>query len=330
MVQKPVARVGDTGSHGGTIITGSNTIFAEDKPVALVGDICDCPVRGPNPIVTGALSVFGNDGRPMAPVGSQTACGAVITSGAPTVTLDDSVTHSYSPTAQTYAYSAAAQPTISSAPGSENRFQNEDDVDSLLTVLVKNADANIDEKLGFHITVSKVGYPDGLLNTIDTQDVPYQQVYEKKLEAGNYHVFVRPNPPDGEELGPVPYNNGGKFEKSFRLVDGIDRLVEFSVTRKEAIERNIMMTFLVEGVEGGATGEEPGYEFSSFSYNHEARDAIQTNAAKFSLDADLVNAILYMETTHGYYDRFFDYLPAGVGNEIHKSIRPMNVNVIEW
>ena len=61
MSEKPVARVGDTGSHGGSITTGSNSIFVNSKPIARVGDIYNCPEHGPNPIVTGAPYIFGND-----------------------------------------------------------------------------------------------------------------------------------------------------------------------------------------------------------------------------------------------------------------------------
>ena len=49
MSEKPVARVGDTGSHGGSITTGSNSIFVNSKPIARVGDIYNCPEHGPNP-----------------------------------------------------------------------------------------------------------------------------------------------------------------------------------------------------------------------------------------------------------------------------------------
>ena len=87
MSGKPVARVGDTGSHGGTIIDGSPIIRANNRPIALVGSIYNCPVHGPNPIVTGAPYVFGNDVL-VAHVGSKTACGAEITSGSPDVFIN--------------------------------------------------------------------------------------------------------------------------------------------------------------------------------------------------------------------------------------------------
>lgn len=84
MFEKPVARVGDNGSHGGTIIDGSSKIKANNRPIALVGSTYNCPIHGPNPILTGAQSIFGNDFL-VAHVGSKTACGAVITSGSPDV-----------------------------------------------------------------------------------------------------------------------------------------------------------------------------------------------------------------------------------------------------
>ncbi len=84
MARVPVARIGDTGSHGGAIGSGSSIIQANGKQIALVGDIYNCPIHGPNPIVTGAENVYGKN-RKIAHIGSKTACGAVITSGFPNV-----------------------------------------------------------------------------------------------------------------------------------------------------------------------------------------------------------------------------------------------------
>jgi uncharacterized Zn-binding protein involved in type VI secretion len=88
MAAKPVARLGDTGSHGGEIISAAPTIFVNGKPMARVGDMYACPKHGNNPIVTGAKSVFGQ-GKLVAHVGSKTACGATITSGSPDTFVDD-------------------------------------------------------------------------------------------------------------------------------------------------------------------------------------------------------------------------------------------------
>ncbi|MFJ7281345.1 PAAR domain-containing protein [Pseudomonas sp. NPDC099000] len=72
MAGKPVARLGDPGSHGGNISTGSSPIFVNTLPIALVGDIYSCPLHGSNPITTGAPHVFGL-GKDVAHVGSLTA-----------------------------------------------------------------------------------------------------------------------------------------------------------------------------------------------------------------------------------------------------------------
>ncbi|MBF6043187.1 MULTISPECIES: PAAR domain-containing protein [Pseudomonas] len=82
MAGKPVARLGDPGSHGGAITTGSSPIFVNSLPIALVGDTYSCPIHGSNPITTGAPHVFGL-GKEVAHVGSKTACGATITAGSP-------------------------------------------------------------------------------------------------------------------------------------------------------------------------------------------------------------------------------------------------------
>lgn len=87
MPRKPVARLGDPGNHGGTIVSGSATITVNNLPMALVGDIYDCPEHGKNPIITGTAGVLGNNVL-IAHVGSMTACGAMITSGSPDTFID--------------------------------------------------------------------------------------------------------------------------------------------------------------------------------------------------------------------------------------------------
>ena len=90
MADKPVARLGDPGSHGGAIITGAPTVIVNDRPMARVGDMYACPIHGPNPIITGVYSVIGQE-QYVAHVGSKTACGAVILAGSPDTFVDDPV-----------------------------------------------------------------------------------------------------------------------------------------------------------------------------------------------------------------------------------------------
>lgn len=77
----PVARLGDTSDHGGTIITSANKTICEGKLVARVTDILSCPIHGPNPIVTGSPQ-FLCEGQKVARTSSLTQCGAKIIGGA--------------------------------------------------------------------------------------------------------------------------------------------------------------------------------------------------------------------------------------------------------
>jgi uncharacterized Zn-binding protein involved in type VI secretion len=72
-----IARIGDPGSHGGSIATFYQAVWCEGPKAAGVGDIYACPIHGPNPIITGSpTSIF--EGRFCAHHGSMTACGATI------------------------------------------------------------------------------------------------------------------------------------------------------------------------------------------------------------------------------------------------------------
>ena len=77
-----VIRVGDPGSHGGAVATGSPDTTANGLSVARVGDTYSCPIHGPNPIVTGSPDTTAN-GQAIARVGDQTACGATLQGGSP-------------------------------------------------------------------------------------------------------------------------------------------------------------------------------------------------------------------------------------------------------
>ena len=77
----PVARLGDTSSHGGAIATSATKTRCEGALVARVTDILDCPIHGPNAIVTGSPKFY-CEGQQVARTGSTTACGATIIGGA--------------------------------------------------------------------------------------------------------------------------------------------------------------------------------------------------------------------------------------------------------
>jgi uncharacterized Zn-binding protein involved in type VI secretion len=77
----PIARLGDTSSHGGTITTSAARTKVEGHLVARVGDTLNCPIHGPNAITTGSPK-FSVEGALVARSGSVTVCGAVIIGGA--------------------------------------------------------------------------------------------------------------------------------------------------------------------------------------------------------------------------------------------------------
>lgn len=75
-----IARLGDTGTHGGAIVTSASNWTCMGPKIARRGDIYACPIHGPNPIVGGS-SNWQCEGAPVARDGDLTACGAAIISG---------------------------------------------------------------------------------------------------------------------------------------------------------------------------------------------------------------------------------------------------------
>jgi uncharacterized Zn-binding protein involved in type VI secretion len=82
-------RLGDLGSHGGVIVTASDTVARADGiPIARIGDTYACALHGPVPLATGSPTV--NDGgKPVVRLGDLASCGAVMVSASTTVILDE-------------------------------------------------------------------------------------------------------------------------------------------------------------------------------------------------------------------------------------------------
>ena len=77
-----IARLGDSSSHGGTIISGASRTLINGIPATRKGDLHSCPEHGINYITSGSNNVF-IEGSPAARVGDTCGCGAVIISGSP-------------------------------------------------------------------------------------------------------------------------------------------------------------------------------------------------------------------------------------------------------
>lgn len=82
-----IARRGDAGSHGGSIVTSAQKWTCEGALIARRGDTYSCPIHGPNPIVGGS-GKYECEGQAIARHGDATACGATLISGASRWTCD--------------------------------------------------------------------------------------------------------------------------------------------------------------------------------------------------------------------------------------------------
>lgn len=81
---RPLARLGDGSSHGGTIISGASRTLINGKPAARKGDLHSCPIpgHGVTPITSGSSDTF-IEGQPAARIGDSVGCGATITEASP-------------------------------------------------------------------------------------------------------------------------------------------------------------------------------------------------------------------------------------------------------
>lgn len=183
-----------------------------------------------------------------------------------------------------------------------------------LYVDLKNEDNRLNEYLPFKLSV----YP-----VFRQKPLSGEKAYAGHFEPGAYTLIIEPTPPSGEDLGPVPYIDNSKFLHNVTL-SGDERYLSVVVTRRDSIEHNIMMTFLVENGSAVDPGS-PLTELSAHAENSLIREYIYKYAKEFSLDSNLVNAICYIKTSHGWYDAFFEAVDIDV-----KSIRPMNINIEAW
>lgn len=88
MGEYKIARVGDTCTHGATIITGEGIRTVDGKKVARRGDLVNCPIHGVNEIVTVVTSPMNTTEKDTAHVRSIAKCGAEIITGSDITWLD--------------------------------------------------------------------------------------------------------------------------------------------------------------------------------------------------------------------------------------------------
>ena len=93
---------------------------------------------------------------------------------------------------------------------------------------------------------------------------------------------------------------------------------------KDCIKHNLKTCTFKVTPNDRADGSKPFYELSGLSEVARYSALIERVSTELMIDADLIRAIMYIETTHGYYDVLLS--PFGK----NKSILPMNVNVDYW
>jgi uncharacterized Zn-binding protein involved in type VI secretion len=87
VAEQPVARLGDTSDHGGTITSNCSTdMLTDGLETAHTGSLHSCPIpgHGITPL-TGTSKTLIDGGQPKVRVGDLAGCGAAIISGSPTV-----------------------------------------------------------------------------------------------------------------------------------------------------------------------------------------------------------------------------------------------------
>ena len=76
---RAVVRLGDSSSHGGTVITASSRMRVGGVPVARIGDLHSCPVPGHGvTTITAGAARCKVEGSPVARDGDVVGCGAVL------------------------------------------------------------------------------------------------------------------------------------------------------------------------------------------------------------------------------------------------------------
>jgi uncharacterized Zn-binding protein involved in type VI secretion len=79
MAERPIVCIGDSTSHGGTVVSGSTSSTIQGKPIARLGDQVNCPKCKPhNFVVSSASSNHTVDGLPVARDGDSVSCGATL------------------------------------------------------------------------------------------------------------------------------------------------------------------------------------------------------------------------------------------------------------
>lgn len=183
----------------------------------------------------------------------------------------------------------------------------------LTVMLITEKDNN--QNLSFNIIVENN-------NKIVFQSSNLQKYFEvPKLSVGKYKLKVIPNRDTSYNF--YKFLNLKGFDYDFYIQAEHTNSIIVNITRKDSILYNIPYRFFVSD-NGNKTDSKPLIEISSFEEVNQNLSYIHNSATKFGMDENLLKAVIYMESTHGYYDEPLNWVNR------NKSIRPSNINVEFW
>lgn len=119
--------------------------------------------------------------------------------------------------------------------------------------------------------------------------------------------------------------------------DSREKFANSASERKDAVLNDRRLVYFPIMKNPQASDEMPLNEFHVLNQVKKYESFIVGASEKYNVDPDLIRAIVYMETTHGYYDipisnllQMLNLDTGNVANAFHKSILPMNINTAFW
>ena len=173
------------------------------------------------------------------------------------------------------------------------------------------------------------------INVVDENGLGYDisLLPEAKKEYENYKNRCLANEWNDSHFDEWSDADTLKFIRKSSLVEFIDDPAK----RKQAILENKANVYFPVCDNKSASNEMPWNEIHQLNGVEKYNSLIVAAAKEYSLDPDLLRAIVYMETTHGYYDnaishvfRAFNLTPNYIPEGVNKSILPMNINTQFW
>lgn len=131
-----------------------------------------------------------------------------------------------------------------------------------------------------------------------------------------------------------------RVENGFRVEKNKIPILSKAEDRKQSIINDTPARFHIEGYESSISGDIKNFLKQNVASPNvlekvsENEVLIVIKSKKYRLDSNLVRAIIFLETTHGYYDKVYDIpLVCDIFTKYYgsqKSFAPMNINYDYW